>query len=261
MYINSFNAAIHTQYNNRYFTPVSNSVKMENQPMIYQYRTNGNTNSVNNFWQYQNYYGMNNQIYYNQELINNTQLGYSILNDFKIQFPCLESYTMTDALARKMKKTNPNSLVTIQMKTKSDILFKKMIGLLEKRPDYKSITFDEYLNIVKNEFRNENHGNCGERAYLVYDKLNKLGLKNHTIVEIGGKENYNSHVFNVIGLAPNAIINRPETWGNSAIVIDTWANKCCKPNEALAFYHDFLEYGQDNPMQFKILDVKKIFKQ
>ena len=261
MYINSYNPVIHTQYYYGPFTPISNPMDIAHQPIMYQYHTNESVNFTNNYWQYQNYCGSNNQIYHNQELFNNTRFGHSILNDFKTQFPYLESYTMTDTLARKMAKTNPNSPTTIQMKTKSDILFKKMIGLLEKRPDYKSITFDEYLNIVKNEFRNENHGNCGERAYLVYDKLNKLGLKNHAIIEISGKQNYNAHVFNVIGLAPTAIINRPETWGNSAVVIDTWANKCCKVNDALAFYYDFLEYGQDNPMQFKKLDVNKIFKQ
>lgn len=243
------------------YTPVSQPIHVNSQYTTQQqYQTNKTNNFTQNYWQYQNYCGINNQIYLNQEMYNNLQFGKSLLNEFSVQYPYLESYTMTDALARKMQKINPNSPETMQTKTKSDILFKKMINILEQRPNYKSITFDEYLNIIKNEFRNENHGNCGERAYIVYDKLNKLGIKNHAIIEIEGKENYNSHVFNVVGISPNADINRPETWGNSAIIIDTWANKSCTVKEGLAFYYDFLEYGQDNPMNFKKLDINEIFK-
>ena len=132
MYINSFNPAIQTNYRYGNFIPISSSVNVQSQPITYQNQTN--TKFINNYWQYQNYCGLNNQIYYNQELLNNSKLGHSILNDFKNQFPYLESYTMTDTLARKMEKTHPNSPTTSLMKTKSNMLFKKNDWIIRKTP-------------------------------------------------------------------------------------------------------------------------------
>ena len=213
--------------------------------------------------QYQNQQGINN-LYglnsINDNIHYNLSLGNKLLNEFNTEYPNLESFTMCETLAKKMEKEKPKSLETSLMKVKADRYFKLMIGLLEKRPDQQNQTFDEYINMVKKEFKESNHGNCGERAYIIHDKLNKMGIKNQAVIEISGNKASNGHVFNVIGLAPNAIKEKPETWGENAIIVDAWANKVFQPQEGLAFYTDFLGYSQDNPMKFENLDVNQIFK-
>lgn len=222
-----------------------------------------NANFANTYWQYQNASFVNNSIPINQsfyELSNNMRLGQALINDFNTQYPNLESFTMSELLAKKQERINPDSLLTQLMKNKADRNFETMIECLNKRPEQKDITFDEYIAMIKKEFKDCNMGNCGERAYMLLDKLNKMGLKNHAVIEIGGNKASNSHVFNVIGLAPNAVYNKPQTWGQNAVVVDAWSNKIMKPAEAFNFYHNFFEYGPNNPMTVEHLDITKLFK-
>lgn len=218
-----------------------------------------NNNFTNNYWQYQNVNAYNNMqnIHYNNSLCNNFAIAQTLLNGFNMEFPNLESYTMADAMYRNLEKINPNSPQALAMKQQSDILFDKMIKILDSRPkDQSDMHFSEYINMVVKEFRTHHHGNCGERAYILCDKLNKMGIKNHATIQIDGKKNYNSHVFNVIGLAENANPAKPETWGPNAVVVDAWSNKIFKPQDAFAFYSDFLGYGTDIPMKFEELGYK-----
>ena len=214
-------------------------------------------------WQYQHQQGINN-LYginsVNNNIYYNFSLGNKLLNEFNSEYPNLASFTMCEILAKRMEKENPTSLETSLMKAKADRYFELMIGLLQKRPDQYEQTFDEYINMVKQEFKEYNHGNCGERAYIIHDKLNKMGIKNQAVIEISGNKASNSHVFNVIGLAPCAIKEDPRTWGENAIIVDTWANKVFKPQEGLAFYTEFLGYSQNNPIKFENLDINKLFK-
>ncbi len=248
------------------FSPISNKYYVQ-QPQrvsnpIQSYSStvyNPSNDFANNYWQYQNVNAYNNMqnIHYSNSLGNNFAIAQTLLNGFNMEFPNLESYTMADAMYRNLEKTNPNSPQALAMKQQSDVLFDKMIKILDSRTkDQSDMHFSEYINMVVKEFRTHHHGNCGERAYILCDKLNKMGIKNHATIQIDGKKNYNSHVFNVIGLAENANPSKPETWGPNAVVVDAWSNRIFKPQDAFAFYNDFLCYGNDNPMKIKELGYK-----
>lgn len=221
------------------------------------------TEFENKYWQYQQGIAQNNFAGITPtrgSLSENLKIGRDVMNVFDAKYPQLESYTMADALARQSEKEDPNSLKTKLYKNKADRLFPKMIKLLEKRPDNKNITFNQYINLITKEFDESNHGNCAERAYYIHKLLNQKGITNQTIVEIGGKKNHNSHVFNVVGIATNADITNPSTWGQNAVVIDTWANKLYTVQQALNFYEKFLDYGSDNPMTFEEFKINDMFK-
>ena len=181
------------------------------------------------------------------------------MNGFYEKYPKLDSFTMSETIAKGFERNNASPYLKEKAKAKADKDFQTTIAILEKRPDEKDITFSQYINMIENEFQQYNHANCGERAYYLHNEMNKKGI-NNTIIEIGGNTSENSHVFNVIGLDKNADINNPETWGENALVIDVWANKLLPPKDAIAYYKEFLNYGEDNPVQFKKLDINKNFK-
>ncbi len=75
-------------------------------------------------------------------------------------------------------------------------------------------------------------GNCSEQAILVADYLiNSKNIDNVALVAatIKGQDPFDpnaedQHVFVVTGLAQDAEIDNPKTWGEEAIIIDPWAN-------------------------------------
>jgi len=214
-------------------------------------------NFEDDYWKYQNTCALNNRISINQNSNYNT--GKFVMNEFYKKYPNLNSFTMTETIVKKLENNNANPYVIQKMKEQADINFKTMIEILDKRPDFKDITFEQYINMIENEFQQYNHANCGERAYYLHNLMNQKGIDN-TIIEISGNSASNSHVFNVIGLDKNADINNPETWGENAIVVDVWAKKLTSAKSAIEYYKDFLGYDENNPMQFKKLDTNEIFK-
>ncbi len=253
-------------YNN-FYSGVQTQVPQYSQPALTQGLPQYNRLQNYNYSGYFNQYQPANAAYYTQpinytysNLNNNIKLAESLLNEFNSQYPNLESFTMSELRSIKAQKYNPHSIQTTVLKGIADRDFEKMISYLNKRPDQRLMTFDEYLAMIKQEFATYNMGNCGERAYILHDRLNKTGIKNQAVIEISGNKNYNNHVFNVIGLAPDAVFNKPETWGPDAIVVDAWSNRIMKPQEAFNFYNHFFEYGQNNPMKVDNLDITKLFK-
>ena len=214
-------------------------------------------NFENDYFKYQNAVGLNNQAFINTN--KNYNIGRNVMNEFYEKYPKLDSFTMSETIYKGFERNNANSYLREKAKAKADKDFNTMIGILEKRPDNKDVTFNQYINIIEKEFDEYNFANCGERAYYLHNEMNKKGIDN-TIIEIGVKSASNSHVFNVIGLDKNADITNPETWGENALVVDVWANKLLPPKEAVAYYKEFLNYGENNPMEFEKLDVNKIFK-
>ncbi len=233
--------------------------KIETQPEIRKTLTA--ESFERDYWKYQTACAINNQVIINRNNNdnNNYNIGRNVMNEFYQKYPNLRSFTMAETLAKNAERNNSNPYITQILKNQADKDFNTMIEILEKRPDNKNITFEEYINMIEKEFQEYRFANCGERAYYLHNQMNQKGI-NNKVIEIGGNSAENSHVFNVIGLDKNADINNPETWGENAVVIDVWTNKLCSPKEALAFYKDFLNYGENNPMQIKELDTDKIFK-
>jgi hypothetical protein len=70
-------------------------------------------------------------------------------------------------------------------------------------------------------------GQCEENANLIYGILKSAGVKeNIRLVEVNG-----DHIFPVWGMADGANPNRPETWGDDALIVDSWYGGVLKPND------------------------------
>lgn len=196
-------------------------------------------------------------------------LGKSIVDEFNSSYPNVKSSSMVDIQARQAKSHNP---VYAAIMEKLAIKYTdKYVEMLENIPLSAYYSNDSYINKIKQNIKDYNLANCGERAFLVQDELNKKEIPN-MVIEIGGKKNYQSHVFNVIGMDKNADSSNPDTYGDNAIVIDTWLNKVMPFKEAVEFYHKYFLYDEngskmtftqdnlDEIRQTTIKDLKAIYE-
>lgn len=218
---------------------------------INPYQQNTNSNAILNAMNVQGLQNIANINQTSSQLISNCNVGTQILNNFKQLYPNLESSSMLDAKVMQLKHQNAPDCTINFMQKLADNTTDKYVYILENTPFSSNFSDEAFINQIKENIKNYNMANCGERAFLVSDQLNKMGIANK-IVEISGNNPHSAHVFNVIGLAPNADITKPETWGNNAVIIDTWANKTGKANDIIKFYREFLCYNAENqPMSFK----------
>ena len=206
-----------------------------------------NTNS-SNILNAMNIQGLQNTVNINQtspQFISNYNIGTQILNDFKLHYPNLESSSMLDTKIMQLKYQNAPEYTINFMQKLADNATDKYVHMIENTPLSSNFSDEAFINQIKENIKNYNMANCGERAFLVSDQLNKMGIANK-IVEISGSNPQSSHVFNVIGLSPNADITKPETWGKNAVIIDTWVNKTGKADDIIKFYREFLGYNAEN---------------
>ncbi|MCA9790911.1 MAG: hypothetical protein KC910_03920 [Candidatus Eremiobacteraeota bacterium] len=89
-------------------------------------------------------------------------------------------------------------------------------------------------------------GNCGEMADLAYRELKNRGVDNLASVTAESRNRFYgipkaNHGFVVAGLAPDADLARPETWGDQAIVVDPFHDFCGPAEEGLAKVRAYME--------------------
>lgn len=102
------------------------------------------------------------------------------------------------------------------------------------------------LTAVERVVKQTGAANCGEQAYLLSKQLKKDGV-NHKIVimEMNKDKSFvDSHTFCVIGLDDKAVINKPETWGEEAVVADLWLNSVDKANKALSKFLKIMDFSK-----------------
>lgn len=108
---------------------------------------------------------------------------------------------------------------------------------LDRKRNNKPI--DEFIKITKELTPLLHTGNCAEQAILaavyLHEKKNIDNFAMVAAIEVTNRKefeehpikhgyNANNHVFVVIGLANNADLNKPETWGKDAVIVDPWSN-------------------------------------
>lgn len=186
---------------------------------------------------------------FSNDKMKNLTTGHCIINQFNRLYPNVQSSTMMDIKAKQTVKTNPASAQVMQ--EQADKCMDKYVEMLDNNPLKENFSNENYINQIKQNIVQYNIANCGEMAYLVQDELNKKGIDNK-VIEIGGDKNYQSHVFNVIGMDKNANPSDPSTYGKNAVVIDTWAKKVMPFDDAVKYYNDFFLYNENNStMTFK----------
>ncbi|MEW5821200.1 MAG: hypothetical protein AB1782_13490 [Cyanobacteriota bacterium] len=90
-------------------------------------------------------------------------------------------------------------------------------------------------------------GNCAEQAIIAAHYLKETkGINNFALIaaiEVSEPEafkdnplkygyNANNHVFVVMDLAPDAILNDPSTWGKNAVIVDPWGKIVAPANNS-----------------------------
>lgn len=108
------------------------------------------------------------------------------------------------------------------------------------------------IEAVQEAVRITGTANCSEQAMLVSDKLKKAGIENKVVSMCVYKETKYStefvdgHTFCVIGLADDAVISKPETWGKDAVVVDMWKGIVDKAPKAISEFTKMLNYDKKN---------------
>lgn len=167
------------------------------------------------------------------------------LSAFNKEFPDLESSTMMYAHLEQMKRHGASEKDIEQYS-------KKCEKMMDKYMDKVAMRKKDSIDDLKKYVKKANIANCGDRAYIVDDILNKSGYSDSQkkMVLINGNDDFGNHCFNVIGLKEDADITNPATWGEDAVIIDAWMGKVMKPNQAIGLYRDFLGYDYENQPMF-----------
>lgn len=166
----------------RYISP---NETMASIPPVQAKEINYSPNFEQDYYATQNALSVNNQVFINRN--NNYNVGRNIMNEFYAKYPRLDSFTMSETVAKNLERNHANEVVIKIAKEKADKDFYTMRGILDNRPENKNITFSQYITQIEREFKEYNHANCAERAYYLHDIMNKKGIEN-AIIEIGGKE-------------------------------------------------------------------------
>jgi hypothetical protein len=70
-------------------------------------------------------------------------------------------------------------------------------------------------------------GQCQENANIIYYVLKSAGVKENIRIHTAGE----GHMYTVWGIRKGADPNNPDTWGNDALVVDSWYGGVLKSNE------------------------------
>ena len=178
----------------------------------------------------------------------NTSVGENILTAFNQEYPELESSTYLAARINYLKRNN-GSKEEIQALEKQLEEVDKIAEELITR-NIENIGKPDFNELLAKNIKELNVANCGDRASLVQQKLNGMNIANKKVI-LKSSDPFAEHEFNIIGLDENADISKPETWGENAVIIDTWANKVFDLNTAKDFYSEFFGLGNFNNVQFK----------
>lgn len=175
-------------------------------------------------------------IYKPSEQAKNTSIGINTLNEFNEEFSNIESSTYLYVQIQYLKRQGASEQEIQKLELQLEEVDKRAEELYI-RTQTTTGSPSQNLLLEKN-IKNLNVANCGDRATLVQQKLNRQHIPNKKVM-LQSIEPFAEHEFNVVGLDENADISDPSTWGDNAVIIDTWANKVFNVNSAKEFYLDF----------------------
>lgn len=94
--------------------------------------------------------------------------------------------------------------------------------------------------------------NCGEQAFLVSNRLNEMGIKNKVINMVISSNTtrmvQGGHTFCVIDTDNPIDPREPRSWSSDAVVVDMWANKVMKAQDAINYFYSL--FKPDSTKQF-----------
>ncbi|WP_420602851.1 CFI-box-CTERM domain-containing protein [Flagellimonas sp.] len=117
---------------------------------------------------------------------------------------------ITETVDDNIKSTNNEELF------EDPLNWFRLLGERNLNTDLKSEAYNDIANVAWTT----GLGNCEENSAIVYYILQKAGVKEH--VRIVRTER---HSFTVWDIHPSARIDKPNTWGDNALVVDPWLGR------------------------------------
>lgn len=170
---------------------------------------------------------------------------------------------LADDIIRRVNQEFPKlspSRIYYNLSGQRQILAKQTKSMIEKseiikdfrkiRPNYKTQPAN-YIKHLLWSIKTYKLGNCGESASLAKIGLMANGIENATKVSLYGYFSPNKrvkldHSFVIVNLAKDAVLGKPETYGNKAYVVDLWDGFV--DDVAKAFKRFEAEYSGDSRM-------------
>lgn len=186
--------------------------------------------------------------FYNpSEQAKNTNIGNNVLSEFNEEYPNIDSSTYLYVQIQYLKRHGASEQEIRVLEQQLEEVDKRAEELYTRTKT--TVESPSRNLLLAKNIKNLNVANCGDRATLVQQKLNEQNIPNKKIM-LQSMEPFAEHEFNVIGLDENADLSDPSTWGDYAVVIDTWANKVFNVNSAQEFYSEFFGLNDFQNVQF-----------
>lgn len=174
----------------------------------------------------------------------NLYAGEKALRSFKSEFPVLNSNTHYNLLIERHKNNEQYSELIPKLKGKSILAGLKMNCI---RSSYNSAS--DKTDYLKKAIKFQKVANCQERAFLVHNELNSMGIQSQNIrlnfIPKDGQDINKNHAFTVIGMAENADPAKPKTWGKNAVIVDAWANIVKRASDGLEYLKGLFKYNPE----------------
>lgn len=185
----------------------------------------------------------------NRGLKQNLRIGEEVCREFKKEFPVLRSNTL---VAAKIDKYEGNAKFKVIISKLKGIQYKYQSGIkydLNVKMMWLNSKPGEYISNLRKTMASGRYANCPHHAVLNGAELLSRG-ENPQIVSLkvldiitGKPIETRAHIFPVFGLKENAWPNIPQTWGNKAVAVDTWANRVMPAGEAIEYYKEVLGFN------------------
>ncbi|MCM1265803.1 MAG: hypothetical protein NC200_06350 [Candidatus Gastranaerophilales bacterium] len=169
------------------------------------------------------------------------RLGEQVLKDFKSEYPYIRSNTLINTKIEKHQNDARYSSILPKLSGRSCLAGLKIQGL---RYNYERSS--QSIEVLQKGIKKDKSANCKECATLIFDKLVKRGEKPQNIkfdiVSESEKSKPKNHTFTVIGLAENADITKPHTWGKNCVIVDGWANIVQKAQDGVEYLKELFNF-------------------
>ena len=117
-------------------------------------------------------------------------------------------------------------------------------GIVKSREEIKRIMRHGLMERDATEIvvKESGYANCGEQAFLISNRLNKMGIKNKLVnMAICSRKNncvVNGHTFCVVDTEHQIDPMRPRNWSEDSVIVDMWSNTVAKSSDAIEYFYN-----------------------
>lgn len=185
----------------------------------------------------------------------NLALGQQVLKGFRAEYPMIQSNTYIAAKITQNENIAPSVIQNLW-----DLATRQNQKIKAARQEFYAnnyFNFDSFIESLKKVIKKHKCENCESQADIIQYELLKKEEKPHKVFIHLRDENLEDikkrkyHIFTVFGMKNGAQLENPRTWGNNAVVVDSWANIVMPAREAIEYFKNFFKFdGQRHSLEF-----------